>query len=85
MLGFDPIQVAVTAEKTSDGYKVSVKHEDITSERVLDARAFERFREAIGDESGGAEAPELIGQHFSGPVSQKVLQDFGFSEFYRAA
>jgi hypothetical protein len=86
MLGFDPIQVFVTAEQTSDGnYKVSVKHEEITSERVLDKPTFARFREALGGTNPSVGTPELAGQPFTGPVSRRVLEDFGFAEFYRAA
>ncbi len=86
MLGLDPIQVFVTAEETSDAnYKVGVKHEEITFERVLDKPTFVRFCEALGGTNPCVGTPELVGQRFTGPVSRRVLQDFGFAEFYRAA
>ncbi len=85
MLGFEPIQVSVTAEKTSEGYKVSVRHEEILSERIMDEPAFARFREAVSASNPSIGAPELVGEHFVGPVSRRTLEDFGFAEFYRAA
>jgi hypothetical protein len=86
MLGFEPIQVSIAAEKTSDGnYKVKLQQEEIFSERVLDEKTFQRFREAVGAANPSIGAPELVGQHFKGPLSRRVLEDFGFAEFYRAA
>ena len=85
MLGFEPIKVTVTAEKISEGYKVSVRHEDILSERVMDEQTFARFREAVSASNPSIGAPKLVGEHFAGPVSRRTLEDFGFAEFYRAA
>ena len=86
MLGFEPIQVSIAVEKTSEGnYKVRVQHDEITSERVLDEKTFLRFREAVGGANPSVGAPQLLGEHFTGPVSRRVLEDFGFAEFYRAA
>lgn len=53
--------------------------------RVLDERTFTRFREAMGGTNPIVGTPELVGKHFAGPVSRRVLEDFGFAEFYRAA
>ncbi len=85
MLGFEPIKVTVAAEKTSEGYKVSVRHEEILSERIMDEQTFGRFRQAVSASNPNIGTPELVGQHFVGPVSRRTLEDFGFAEFYRAA
>jgi hypothetical protein len=62
-----------------------VQHNEITSERVLEEKTFSSFRKAVGEGNPGIGASGVAGKRFSGPVSLKMLEDFGFAAFYRAA